>query len=483
MARAAARAPKQRAQGAANRPAVPALDLLLQLDLRRGQLRHGLQAALRGAIQEGRLAPDTRLPASRRLADDLGVSRGVVADTYEQLVAEGYLRVAARRAPVVAAVPSPARPPEPAIPERAPTGFRFDFIATTPDVELFPRRAWQRSVESALRSATNEALDYGDHRGRIELRTALAAYLGRVRGVRTSPDRIVVTQGFTQALDLLCRVLKARGATSLWFESPSLAEEWVTVAASGLHIRAVPVDRDGVRPDLLPERQGAAVVVTPAHQFPTGAVLTPARRNALVAWARRRDGLIVEDDYDAESRYDRAAVGAVQGLDPDRVVHIGTASKALAPGLRLGWMSLPASLVGEIRQAKAATDSGSPAIDQLALAAFLERGDYDRQVVRVRGIYRERRDRLLRALATRLPDLPVEGVAAGLHVVLRLPATADDVALAGAAASSGIGVRPLSPMFLAEPGDPGLVVGYGRLVAERIDDAVAALAAVVRATA
>jgi GntR family transcriptional regulator/MocR family aminotransferase len=193
--------------------------------------------------------------------------------------------------------------------------------------------------------------------------------------VRTTPDRIVVTQGFTQALDLTCRVLRNRGATSMWFESPSLAEEWETVAASGLRVMPVAVDRDGIVPSELPEDRGAAVVVTPAHQFPTGAVLTPQRRDALVAWARRTDGLIVEDDYDAEFRYDRAAIAAIQGLDPERVIHIGTASKTLAPGLRLGWMSLPEALVADVRTAKAAADSGSPALEQLALAAVAALAD------------------------------------------------------------------------------------------------------------
>jgi GntR family transcriptional regulator / MocR family aminotransferase len=459
------------------------LDILLALELRRGRLRHDLLATLRGAVQDGRLTAGTRLPASRQLAGRLGVSRGVVADTYEQLAAEGYLRVRARQAPVVArviapsaAVPAAAR----SEPERERSRFHFDFVATTPDVELFPRREWARALEAALRGATNDALDYGDHRGRIELRTALAGYLGRVRGVRVTPDRILVSQGFTQALALVCQVLRARGARDLWFESPSLAEEWATVIGSGLRVRPIPIDHDGLRADLLPRRHGAAVVVTPAHQFPTGAVLSPERRNELVGWARRHDGLIVEDDYDAEFRYDRAAVGAVQGLDPDHVIHVGTASKTLAPGMRLGWLSLPAGLVADVRQAKAAADSGSPAIEQLALAGLLTRGDYDRQVVRTRNAYRARRDRLLAALASHVPELPVEGAAAGLHVLVRLPGI-DDAALTRAAAEAGIGVRALSPMYLAETGrESGLVLGYGRLPVERIDDAVAALAAVMR---
>ena len=447
-------------------------------------MRHDLLTALRAGIQDGRLAVGVRLPASRQLAVRLGVSRGVVADTYEQLAAEGYLQVRARQAPAVARVVTPAAGPARAAPfatpERERPRFRFDFVATTPDVELFPRREWARALDAAIRGATNDALDYGDHRGRIELRTALAGYLGRVRGVRVTPDRILVSQGFTQGLALVCQVLRARGTRALWFESPSLAEEWATVIGAGLAVRPIPVDRDGLRTDLLPRRRGAAVVVTPAHQFPTGAVMSAARRHALVAWAQRHDGLIVEDDYDAEFRYDRAAVGAVQGLDPERVVHIGTASKTLAPGMRLGWLSLPVGLVPDLRGAKAAADSGSPAIEQLAFAELLARGDYDRQVVRTRHAYRSRRDRLLAALAGHLPELAVEGAAAGLHILVRLPGI-DDVALRAAAAEAGIGVRPLSPMYLEPAGrQTGLVLGYGRLPVERINDAVAALAAVMR---
>ncbi|MFI5293012.1 MAG: PLP-dependent aminotransferase family protein, partial [Candidatus Limnocylindrales bacterium] len=340
-----------------------------------------------------------------------------------------------------------------------------------------PRGAWLRACERALRATSNEALDYGDHRGRIELRSQLSSYLARVRGVRSSPDRMVVTQGFTQALDLLCRVFVRRGTVTMAFESPSLAEEWATVRASGLRIEPVPVDRRGLMTDQLDGVTAGAIVVTPAHQFPTGAVMAPDRRTALMAWASRHDRIVVEDDYDAEFRYDRQAVGALQGLDPDRVVHIGTASKTLAPGVRLGWMSLPADLVDDIRDAKAAADSGSPAVDQLALAELIASGGYDRQIARARHVYRKRRDRLMAALAGRLPGLRVEGAAAGLHVLLRLPDDADDQAVARMAADSGIGVRALSAMSLTGVPDRGLVLGYGRLPDGGIDDGVAALAA------
>ncbi len=447
-------------------------DVFLDLELRRGQLRRNLRGAIREAIQDGRLATGTRLPSSRRLATDLRVSRGVVADTYDQLTAEGYLDTQPRQAPLVAGVgAAPPLPDEPARPTWA-----VDFIATTPDVELFPRRAWIRATERALRKAPSEALDYGDHRGRIELRRALSAYLGRVRGVRIEPERMAITQGFTQGLDLVSRVLLDRGATTIAFESPSQANGWGTPEAVGLRVEGVPVDADGVRTDALDALTATAIVVTPAHQFPTGAVMAPERRADLVAWANREDRLIVEDDYDAEFRYDRNAIGAIQGLDPCRVIHIGTASKTLAPGIRLGWMSLPDELVDEVRAAKAAQDSGSPALEQLALAELIESGDYDRHVARARHVYRQRRDALIAALARHLPGLTVRGAAAGLHVLLRLPDGVDDVAVQADAAERGIGVNPLSPMSRSGVPMRGLVVGYSRLTVERIDAAVSALA-------
>lgn len=450
-------------------------DVFLELDLRRGQLRRNLRGAIREAIQDGRLVTGTRLPSSRRLATDLQVSRGVVADTYDQLTAEGYLETQPRQAPLVAGVG--AAPPIAEEPSR-PT-WAVDFIATTPDVELFPRRAWIRATERGLRNAPNEALDYGDHRGRIELRRALSAYLGRVRGVRIEPERMVITQGFTQGLDLVSRVLRARGATTIAFESPSQSSGWSTPEGVGLRVEGVPVDGDGVRTDALADLSAAAIVVTPAHQFPTGAVMAPERRADLVAWANRADRLIIEDDYDAEFRYDRNGIGAIQGLDPCRVIHIGTASKTLAPGIRLGWMSLPDEIVDEVRAAKAAQDAGSPSLEQLALAELIASGDYDRHVARARHVYRGRRDAMIAALARNLPGREVQGAAAGLHVLLRLPDTVDDVAIGAAAADQGIGVNPLSPMSRSDTPERGIVLGYSRLTAERIDAAVAALAVVI----
>jgi GntR family transcriptional regulator/MocR family aminotransferase len=323
-----------------------------------------------------------------------------------------------------------------------------------------------------LVTAPDTALDYGDYHGRVELRTALSAYLGRVRGVRADPHRIVITQGFTQALDLLCHVLASRGAATVAMETPSHPGLWATVRQSGLRLVGCPVDEQGLRPAELPGLGADAVVVSPAHQFPTGAVMAPARRRALIAWAVTHRGLVIEDDYDAEFRYDRTPVGAVQGLDPERVAHVGTASKTMAPGVRLGWISAPAELVSDLLARKSAADSGSPAIDQLALASLLEAGEYERHIVRARHDYRRRRDLLVRALTARLPGLQIRGAAAGMQLLLPLAGDVDDAGLAEAAAGQGINITPLSPLHLAPSPERGLLAGFGRLPEHKIEPAV-----------
>jgi GntR family transcriptional regulator/MocR family aminotransferase len=402
----------------------------------------------------------------------------VASDAYDQLISEGYLEVKPRSAPVVAAVAAPVPPP----PQPAVRRWQFDFTATTPDVALFPRRTWLRAVQHALTTAPDEALDYSDHRGRHELRTALSAYLARVRGVRIDPGHMIITQGFTQALDLLCHVLAGSGRSTVAMESPSHPGLWATVRQSGLTLAGCPVDEHGLRTARLPALGADAVVVSPAHQFPTGAVMAPARRAALIDWAARTRGLIIEDDYDAEFRYDRTPIGAVQGLDPRRVAHVGTTSKTFAPGLRLGWISAPADLADDLQARKSAADSGSPAIDQLALADLLTSGEYERHIVRARHAYRRRRDLLLHALTARFPRLHVSGAAAGMQLLLPLPGQTDDTALADAAAARGIGIDALSPLHLARFPDRGLLLGFGRLPDHKIPSAVDALWTVLKET-
>ncbi|MFF3321462.1 PLP-dependent aminotransferase family protein [Streptomyces sp. NPDC002889] len=397
----------------------------LHLELRGKGLRTGLMDALREAVRGGRLVPGTRLPSSRSLAADLGIARNTVADAYAELVAEGWLtaqqgsgtrvaRRAAPRRPAAGASTAGARPVR-----GRPT---YSLMAGTPDLAAFPRAQWLGAARRALAAAPHEAFGYGEPRGRVELRTVLADYLARTRGVYADPERIVICSGFVHGLMLMGKALRARRVREVAVESYGLDVHRTLLAEAGLRTPAVPLDDHGTRTGTLDGLKGVgAVLMTPAHQFPTGVALHPDRRAAAVDWARGTGGVILEDDYDGEFRYDRRPVGALQGLDPERVVYLGTSSKSLAPGLRLAWMVLPEHLVGEVLEAKGRVDWVSSALDQLTLAEFIASGAYDRHVRSMRLRYRRRRDHLVRQLAERAPDIRVSGIAAGLHAILELP--------------------------------------------------------------
>ncbi|MET8409268.1 PLP-dependent aminotransferase family protein [Streptomyces sp. NPDC005195] len=428
-------------------------------------VRKGLTDALREAVRGGRLAPGTRLPSSRSLAADLGIARNTVADVYTDLVAEGWLTARQGSGTSVAErpVPAPAAAPEP---RRARSRPVYDLSPGTPDLSFFPRAAWLKASRRALATAPNDALGYGDPRGRVELRTALAGYLARARGVRADPEHILICAGFAHGLMLLGQVLRERGARALAVEPYGLDTYWDLLERAGLRTLPLGFDELGTRTEELTagDLPGArAVLLTPAHQFPMGAPLHPERRAAVVDWARRGGGLILEDDYDGEFRYDRQPVGALQGLDPDHVVYLGTASKSLAPGLRLGWLVLPPSIAPEVVAAKGWADWSCGVLDQLTLAEFLTSGAYDRHVRAARLRYRRRRDALVARLADRAPGVRATGIAAGLHVVLRLPPDTERPALR-AAAWHGLAVHGLDryrhPDSTAGRPD-ALVVGYG----------------------
>ena len=458
-----------------------ALHLLITLRRDGGDaMRRQLAAELRAAIRAGRLRTGVRLPASRALAAQLGVSRGVVTDAYEQLGAEGWLTARRGAGTVVAAGPERAEPAGAPAPARR--GVRADFTPTAPDVSQFPRRLWARGVAHAAATAPDAVLDYGDGHGAAELREALAAYLGRVRGTAAAPGAIVVCAGYHQAIALLCAVLAPRGARRIAFEDPSLPDQWETAVRAGLEPIAVPVDAGGLRVDALAGTDADAVVVTPSHQYPTGAVMGPERRHALLAWARAGRRLIVEDDYEAEFRYDRRALGALQGLDPAHVAYVGTTAKTLAPGLRLGWVLAPARLAPALAAEKLAADQGSPALDQLALAHLIDTGELDRHLRRVRRTYAERRARLVAALGAAIPEGRVEGAAAGVHLVLALPHALDPGRLDAALEAEGVVARTVDAQRRRPARDARtqLVLGYGRIPAAGIDAAVAALARALR---
>ena len=451
------------------------LELLVELDRQASDpLHRQLERAIRTAVREGRLEAGTVLPSSRALASQLGVSRGIVVESYEQLVAEGYLVSRSGGATRVARATSENPRPHPAA---QPPTFRFDFRPGRPDVTEFPRGVWLRSMRQALAHAPSDRLTYGAGHGVPELRSALAAYLNRVRGTAADPADIVVSSGFAQGLGLVLRVLRAGGARRVAVEDPSDPEYRATIEAAGLRWVPVRVDDDGLDVDRLGGADADAVVVTAAHQYPTGAVLPPARRAALVEWADRRRATIIEDDYDAEFRYDREPIGAIQGLSPSRVVYAGSASKVLAPGLRLGWLILPERLVEPVAAAKVAADMGSASLDQLAFADFLSRGELDHHLRRMRPIYRRRRDALLAALARHLPDLRPTGASAGLHVLAWLPGAfgAIDTEVVEAAAEASIGLGALSTRRVG-PGPDGLIFGYGAIDESSIDEGIRRLA-------
>ena len=439
-------------------------------------LRAALEQVLRESILGGALREGVRLPSSRALAHQLGVSRGVVTDAYAQLAAQGFLVVRMRTAPVVASVPE--RAAAPAAPEPEDERPRHDLTPTTPDVMLFPLRAWLAAVQQAGRIAGPAMLGYREVRGEAALREVLADHLGRTRGVVTEPEQIAIVQGTAQGVDLLLRVLVARGWTRVAVEDPSHTTQHERIRALGLELVPRPLDGDGMVVDGL---AADAALITPAHQFPTGCVLSGDRRRELLAWSRAGGGLIVEDDYDAEFRYDREPVRALQGVAPEHVVQLGTVSKTLAPALRLGWLVAPPALVDDVQRTKRLLDDFSPVLDQLAFAELLRRGDYDRHVRRARTVYRRRRDRLLAALSRRLPELAVEGVSAGVHLLLRLPSGLDDAVIAEEARHAGVRVPPLSA-FRLTPGEPGgLVIGYGLLHEDAVEPAIEILARVLRA--
>jgi GntR family transcriptional regulator/MocR family aminotransferase len=451
------------------------LDLLISLDRTRPSLKAQVEEQLRAAVRDERLAPGSALPSSRGLASELGVSRGVVVEAYSQLVAEGYLvtrpggvtRVALAASPGARALPAPAA-------ERPP---RFDFRPGGPDVSLFPRDAWLASLRRSLRSAPDVRLDYGDPRGAPELRLALASYLGRVRGAACDPERMIVTSGMAQGLSLLGRTLLGRGGRRIAVEDPSSGPGREQLASTGLEIVPVRVDEEGLRTEDLAEHDGLdAVMITPAHQFPLGVVLSPARRAQLAEWTAAADVLVLEDDYDAEYRYDRAPVGTLQGLAPERVLYAGSVSKTLAPGLRLGWMVAPERIAAELVAAKERDDLGTPVVEQLALADFLERGELDRHLRRTRGIYRRRRDALVRALARELPDWEPTGIAAGLHLVALLPPGSDETRVLAAARERGVALYGLGEHSVGRR-PPALLLGYGRIAEPAIAQGVAELAA------
>ncbi|UOE43004.1 PLP-dependent aminotransferase family protein [Agromyces larvae] len=471
------------------------MDLHLALDPRRKAA--SLEEALRTAVRDGRLVPGTRLPPSRTLATDLGIARNSVAEVFGRLVGEGWLEARVGAGTWVRERPTPV----PADPVDRSTRFDLDLRGGLPDGSAFPRSAWVDAMRRALADAPTDALGYGAPAGVLVLRERLAEYLARTRGVRTTADEVIVTHGFGGLLGLVARALVARGARRVAVEAYGHVSHRAILEAAGLELVSLPIDAEGARTDLLGAAAAAAggagapavpsvdaVLLTPAHQFPTGVPLSRRRRELLADWCRRTGGIVIEDDYDGEFRFDGRSIGAFQPFAPDRTVYGGTASKALSPALGLGWGVVPRALRDEVLETRRRTGSATDALSQLALAALIAAGGYDRSVRALRGRYRARRERFETLVAQHLPDARVVGLAAGIQCLLELPPGVDEAAAVAEASARGLRIVGLAEYAAdaetpstAAARPPALVVGIGAPPEHRFEQAVAVVFAAVDA--
>jgi GntR family transcriptional regulator/MocR family aminotransferase len=458
--------------------------ILLDLAGAGGPLHAQLTQALREAIRSGRLHAGSSLPPSRRLASELDCSRWVVTEAYAQLAAEGYLTAtggSGTRVRTVNEETAHIRPPPVLLEAAASPGVPLDLAPGLPDVRAFPMRQWISAVRDAAGGMASADLGYPDPAGHPHLRHVLAEYLARVRGAEADPANMVITAGATDAIGLLCRVLRMRGHSAVAVEDPGWHRLREVLSAAGLSAVPIPVDDQGLRADLL-SGQGVvrAVIVSPAHQFPAGVVMTPQRRAMLLAWARDSGGLIIEDDYDAEFRYDRRPVGVLQGAGQASVALIGSVTKTLSPAMGVGWMVTPPAITPLV-DAAVVRPSGPPVIDQLAFASFVHGGHYDRHLRATRIRYRARRNRLVEAITAHLPECRISGAAAGLHMLMHLPEGTDAASATSRALTAGVKVANLDVYrFSPVLHEPGLVLGYGNLADHQAEAAVARLEMAVR---
>lgn len=440
--------------------------------------REQLITALREGIRTGRLSTETRLPPSRALASDLGLARNTVAEAYAELVAEGWL--ASRQGAGTWVARTTVTPPAPR-PRRIPSVPRHNLMPGSPDVSQFPRSAWLASARRAITDAPVSALRMGDPRGPLTLREALTEYLGRVRGVRTTPESVVICSGVRDGIDLIGRVLGTDRPVAV--EAHGLFIFRDVLAALGVPTTPIGVDGHGAVIGDLERLDASAVLLTPAHQSPFGMALHPSRRTAVIDWAQRTNGYVLDDDYDGEFRYDRQPVGALQALNPERVVYLGSASKSMAQVMRVGWMVLPEALIDPVIGAAGGAQYHVDALTALTLADFIRSGGYDRHIRRMRNRYRQRRDTLVAALAGF--DLRIDGLAAGVNMLLTLPDGAEPEVLRRAG-EAGIALNGLSLMRhpLAGPDTPdpdGVIIGFGAPAEHAFGPAVDALCGVLSA--
>ncbi|GAA2450816.1 PLP-dependent aminotransferase family protein [Streptomyces mauvecolor] len=440
------------------------LQLALTLD-RESRLPLAVQIrnSLRKLIEDGTLWPGTRIPSSRQLALDTGVSRSVVVEAYEQLSAEGYLQTRHGSGTTVserAGAPDTRSTLVPPDPEAAPEAM-WDLRTGTSNVVDFPRQEWIRCMTAVVADAGHQELGYSPPAGVPQTRRVLTGYLGRVRGVHTRPEDLMVTAGFAQGLALICRVLLDRGHTRLAVEDPGHPGEREFVTSSGLQVVGIPVDEDGLRVDLLEQSGVRACLLTPANQFPTGVRLSVPRRERLIAWAREVGGYVIEDDFDNAFLHRSDRLPALQSLAPDRVVYAGSASKTLAPALRLGWLAAPSELMASVEYVRAGWDIGCSGLEQLAFARFIDTGALDRHQRQLRTELHRRRQTIRRQVESCLPGARLTGGDSGLQAYVQLPPHIAEAPLLRAARQRSVLTRGGAFYTLSDTTrPPALVLSY-----------------------
>jgi GntR family transcriptional regulator/MocR family aminotransferase len=441
--------------------------LALRLNRRR-PLGVQIEEQLRALIRSHGVEAGAELPSTRALAADLAVSRGVVVGAYAQLAAEGYIALRRGAAPLVAPVVLEAAASCDGGIDVAVAQARYNLRPDLPDFALFPRAAWLTATRASLNRAANTDLAYGDPFGTVVLRTRLAPFLTRTRGVLASMELTGIFAGSTHALSAIASVLRESGARRIAVEDPGHRWRTRVLRATGLDIAGVPVDADGLRVDLIPD-DVAAVVVSPDHHFPSGGTLSAARRRALLDWAVAGDRLVLEHDYDGHFRYDRPPAGTLQALAPEHVAYIGTVSPLLAPTLRIGWAVVPVRLVDPLSLHLFSNVVSTPRLAQFALADFIDRGYLDRHLRRARTAYCRRREVALDVLRR------ASGAPVGLYLHVALPESSDEAALLESVRERGIAVDGVNEHCI-EPQPPGLVVGFAALPEPTLRRALRALA-------
>jgi GntR family transcriptional regulator / MocR family aminotransferase len=477
------------------------MQLLIPLSRRGEPLFRQVYLGFRRAILSGTLRAGDRLPSTRDFSEQHGISRTVALLAYEQLLAEGFVVGRGGSGTYVAEGLSgrPKRRDQPAkaglsrygvaaahvvdavsFPVRNSTPFRYDFSYGRSDVTMFPFAMWRRILLRQARRASLRELDYGAAGGSLALREAITAHLRRSRAVICDPSQVMIVNGSQQALDLVARVLVER-ADPVAIENPHYQGARLVLRAAGAHLKPVPVDGDGLIPSKLPQDARLAFV-TPSHQFPTGAILPLDRRLELLAWAKRKDAVVVEDDYDGEFRYEAQPLESLQGLDEDgRVIYVGTFSRTLFPALRIGYLIAPKSLVAAFTSAKWLCDRHTATLEQRTLAEFIASGMYERHLRRVRRRNAARRRVLLDAVHTYLdPRVQLTGDGAGAHVVLWLNKGISEDAVMRRAASREVGIYGISPYFLTKPSRPGLMLGYSGMTEKGIQEGIRRLGEILR---